>query len=294
MKEIVIISGKGGTGKTSITAALGALAGEQAVVVDCDVDAANLHILYEPKIESSQDFYSGKTAIIDNDLCTDCGICQEKCAFEAIDFKNGRYVIDEVKCEGCSVCFHLCPVEAIRMEENLAGKWFHSKSRFNNEFIYAHLGIGQENSGKLVAKVKQEAKKIASNKNIPFIFVDGPPGVGCPVISSLSNVDHVLLVTEATASGLHDLKRLVELIEYFKLKASCVINKSDLNEQMAGTIADFCREHQIPLINQIPYHPVFVETLNQKKTLMESKDETIKERISEIFDFLTNDEEKQK
>ncbi|WP_456442515.1 ATP-binding protein [Caldithrix abyssi] len=294
MKEIVIISGKGGTGKTSITAALGALAGEKAVMADCDVDAANLHILFEPKINKEEDFYSGKKAVIDNSLCTDCGICQEKCAFDAIYYIEGQYFVDEVNCEGCSVCFHLCPVNAIRMEESLAGKWYQSTTRFNNPFVHARLGIGQENSGKLVAKVKQEAKKIAENENIPFIFVDGPPGVGCPVISSLSNVDHVLLVTEATQSGLHDLQRLVELIEYFKLNASCVVNKSDLNEQMAAEISDYCQKHHITVINHIPYDPVFLETLNLKKTLIEGNEPTIKAKISEIYEFLTREEEKKR
>ncbi len=292
MKEIVVISGKGGTGKTSITAALGALAGEKAMMVDCDVDAANLHILYEPTILSEEDFFSGKKAVIENDLCTDCGICLEKCAFEAIQYIDGQYFVDEVNCEGCSVCFHLCPVGAIKMEENLAGKWYSSKSRFGNHFIYAHLGIGQENSGKLVTKVKQEAKKIAEQQNIPFLIVDGPPGIGCPVISSLSNVDHVLLVTEATLTGLSDLKRLIELIEYFKIKASCIINKFDLNEEVADLIRTYCKDHQIPVINEIPFNPVFTKALNQKKTVIESDDPLIVEKIKEIFDFLTKMEEK--
>ncbi len=293
MKEIVVISGKGGTGKTSITAALGALAGEKAVVADCDVDAANLHILFDPKIEQSTDFYSGKTAVINNDLCTDCGLCQEKCAFEAIHYEYGQYFVDEVNCEGCAVCFHLCPVKAIEMEENLAGKWYQGRSRFNNRFVFAHLGIGQENSGKLVAKVKQEAKNIAEKNNIPFVFVDGPPGVGCPVISSLSNTNHVLLVTEATQSGFHDLQRLVELLEYFKLKASCVINKSNLNENIRRKMIDFCKTHGIPVVTEIPYDPVFTEVLNQKKTLVESNHPEIKEKLEVIYQYLTSQEEEE-
>lgn len=290
MKEIAIMSGKGGTGKTSITAALGALGGKNAVVADCDVDAANLHLLYEPNILHEEDFYSGKKAVIDYDLCTDCGLCQEKCVYDAIQLDDGRYVIDEISCEGCSVCFHLCPVDAIRMEEDLAGKWYRAQSRFGNPFVYAHLGIGQENTGKLVSKVKEEAKKIADAENVPFIFVDGAPGVGCPVISSLSNVNHVLIVTEATQSGLHDLQRLVELIEYFKISASCVINKNDLNEESDREIARFCQEHDIPVITRIPFHPAFYETLEQGKTLIESEYSEIKDKIEEIYTYLTKGE----
>lgn len=290
MKEIVIMSGKGGTGKTSITAALGALAGPKAVMADCDVDAANLHLLFDPQVEHEEDFYSGKTAVIDYDLCTDCGICEEKCAFDAIHWQDGRVVIDDVSCEGCSVCFHLCPVDAIRMEENLAGKWYRAKSRFDNSFVYAHLGIGQENSGKLVSKVKQEAKKVAEELQRPFIFVDGPPGVGCPVISSLSNADHILIVTEATESGLHDLKRLVELTEYFKLSASCVINKNDLNEESDRAISAFCLEHNIPVVERIPFHPAFYETLEQGKTLIESDHKEIIAKIEHIYQYLTKGE----
>ncbi len=290
MKEIAIMSGKGGTGKTSITAALSALAGKQAVVADCDVDAANLHLLLQPEIEHEEDFYSGKLAVIDYDLCTDCGICQEKCVYEAIDLIDGRYVIDEVSCEGCSVCFHLCPVDAIRMEENLAGKWYRSKSRFGNPFIHARLGIGQENSGKLVSKVKAEAKKVAEAQKIPFIFVDGAPGVGCPVISSLSNVNHVLIVTEATRSGLHDLQRLVQLIEYFKIGASCVINKNDLNRETDEAITEFCQEHDIPVVTRIPFHPAFYETLQDGKTLLESGYPEIIGKIEDIYQHLTEGE----
>ncbi len=290
MKEIVVMSGKGGTGKTSITAALGALAGSKAVMADCDVDAANLHLLFAPKIEQEEDFYSGKKAVIDYDLCTDCGICEEKCAFDAINLQDGRFVVDEVSCEGCSVCFHLCPVDAIHMEENLAGKWYRSQSRFGNPFVFAHLGIGQENSGKLVSKVKQEAKKVAEETHAPFLFVDGPPGVGCPVISSLSNGNHVLIVTEASESGLHDLQRLVELIEYFKIKASCVINKNDLNQESDLAIGDFCVEHDIPVISRIPFHPAFYETLEQGKTLIESGHREIVKKIETIYEYLTQGE----
>lgn len=286
MKEIVVMSGKGGTGKTTITAALGVIAGSEAVVADCDVDAANLHLLYQPDKQDIHTFKSGKTAVIDQNMCTQCGICMEKCRFDAIRPTNGTYMVDEVDCEGCSVCYHLCPESAITMEENHAGDWFISKSRFDNWFVYAKLGIGQENSGKLVSKVKDETRKLAHAKNIPFILVDGPPGIGCPVISSFSGIRHVLIITEATKAGLHDLKRLAELVAFFKAKASCVINKADLNEEMSNEIEQYCKEQKIKVINHIPFHESFYETLQQGKTLMEGGDEFIKKKIIEIWDHL--------
>ena len=290
MKEFIVMSGKGGTGKTSITAALGALAGKEAVMADCDVDAANLHILYQPQNLQKNEFFSGKTAVIDYDVCTDCGICQQKCRFEAIDLIDGKYIIDEVACEGCAVCHYLCPEKAIDMRDNMAGYWYHSISRLGNYFVHAKLGIGQDNSGKLVSKVKEEAKKLAVEKKIPYVIVDGPPGVGCPVISSFSGISHVLIVTEATQSGLHDLKRLVELVEFFKASASCVINKYDLNEDVADEIEDYCKEHSIKLITKIEFHAVFRETLQQGKTLMESENEQIKDKIKLIWNELKNTE----
>jgi len=288
MKEIVIMSGKGGTGKTSIAAALGVLAGESAVVADCDVDAANMHLLYQPEELQSQPFISGKTAIIDPELCSGCGICMDKCRFEAITYEEGRYRVDEVDCEGCSVCYHLCPDSAIKMNDNRAGDWFLSKSRFGNWFVHARLGIGQENSGKLVSKVKTESRKLAEAENIPYILVDGPPGIGCPVISSFSGISHVLIVTEATQAGLHDLKRLVELVHFFKARASCVINKSDLNEETAEEIEKFCSEQDIELISRIPFLSSFYETLQQGKTLIEGDDLLITEKLTEIWEYLKN------
>ncbi len=290
MKEFIVMSGKGGTGKTSITAALGALAGKEAVMADCDVDAANLHILYRPQDMEKNEFFSGKTAVIDYDICTDCGICQQKCRFDAIDFLNGKYIINETACEGCAVCHYLCPEKAIEMCDNMAGHWFYSMSRFENYFIHAKLGIGQDNSGKLVSKVKEEAKKLAAQKNIPFVIVDGPPGVGCPVISSFSGISHVLIVTEASKSGFHDLKRLVELIEFFKAKASCVINKYDLNPDVADEIESYCMEHHIKVITKISFNAVFRETLREGKTLLEADDQSIKDKIKLIWNELKNTE----
>ncbi len=291
MKEIVVMSGKGGTGKTTITAALGVAAGVQAVMADCDVDASNLHLLYQPKAKVQQPFFSRKVARIDYDICIDCGVCQDKCAFDAINLIDGKYVIDEISCEGCAVCSHLCPDEAITMEEVQSGDFYISKSRFGHHFIHARLGVGQDNSGKLVAKVKTEAKKTAEENALPFIIVDGPPGVGCPVISSISGATLILIVTEATDSGLHDMKRLAELIRHFEVPAACVINKYDLNTRVCTDIENFCKTNQIPVLEEIPFSETFYETLQQGKTLLESEDINLKQKIQIIWKKLSQTKE---
>jgi len=288
MKEIAVMSGKGGTGKTSITAALGVVAGSKALLADCDVDASNLHLLYQPEIIYQEIFKSGKLAVIDYDLCIDCGICRDKCAFEAIDLTDGKYVIDEVGCEGCSVCSYVCPDNAIEMRETVAGKWFQSKSRFGNWLLYARLDIGQENSGQLVSKVKEESGKLARANNIPFILVDGPPGVGCPVISTFAGLSHVLIVSEATESGLHDMIRLIDMVEHFKVSASCIINKADLNKNVGDKIKKTCRQHAIAVLEEIPFNATFYKTLQQGKTLMEGGDALLEKKITKIWNFLEN------
>ncbi len=286
MNEIVVLSGKGGTGKTSIAAALGVLAGSEAVVADCDVDAANMHLLYDPDKREDNEFWSGKTAVIDSEKCSGCGFCVEKCRFDAIHQIDGEFVVDVIGCEGCSVCHYMCPEKAISMIDNRAGDWFVSKSRFGNWFVHARLGVGQDNSGKLVSQVKQEARRIAASERIPFVIIDGPPGIGCPAIASVSGAAHVLIVTEATGSGLHDLERLVGLIEYFKVSASCVINKFDINPDVGGEIDRFCSEHGVAVINTIPYDTVFFEALRDGKTLVEADSVRIKQKVEEIWDHL--------
>jgi len=287
MKEIVVMSGKGGTGKTSITAALGVLAGDRAVVTDCDVDAANLHLLYEPERQETHEFWSGKRAVIDEGSCSLCGICQEKCHFDAIEFEGGRYVVDPLGCEGCAVCEQFCPEEAIRMQDVLAGEWYVSRSRFGNWLVHARLGIGEGNSGKLVSQVKREARKIAERENADCVIADGPPGIGCPVIASLSGADHVLIVTEATRSGLHDLRRLIDLIEFFQLDASCVINKIDLNAEVGTEIEQLCRERGIETVATIPYSRVFPDSLQDGKTIVEMGDRELERKLGQVWNYLS-------
>ncbi|GAI05092.1 unnamed protein product, partial [marine sediment metagenome] len=219
MKQIVVISGKGGTGKSVIAGSFASLA-KNKVMADCDVDAADLHLLLHPTVKETHEFSGGKTAFIDERRCTECGKCQEVCRFEAID----NYVVDPISCEGCGVCFHICPEKAIKMVDDLSGKWFVSETKYG-PFVHAKLGIAEENSGKLVTLVRQNAKLIAEKEKRDFVIIDGPPGIGCPVIASLSGVDIALIVTEPTLSGIHDLERIVGVAHHFGIKGVVCINK---------------------------------------------------------------------
>ena len=269
MKEIVVISGKGGTGKTSITASFAYLGGKDIVVADCDVDAADMHLLMKPDFAKSEDFYSGEIAIINQDICTACGECADVCRFDAIPVINNQYIVQPLDCEGCGYCARICPVEAIKMEVQNVGRWYISNTRVGNILVHAKLGIGAENSGKLVAKVKNEAKQIAKENNKDFIIIDGSPGIGCPVVSSLSGANFVVLVTEPTVSGLHDLKRAYELVKKFKIKAGCIINKSDINPQVSGEIEEFLKKEDIIHFLNLPYDEAFTNAMTNGQTIVE-------------------------
>lgn len=269
MKEIVIISGKGGTGKTSYTASISVLAGKDAIVADCDVDAADMHLLMKPVVEKSENFYSGVVAEIDPDKCTNCGICAEKCRFNAIPVINDQHIISSLNCEGCGYCEKVCPVKAIQMNEMNVGDWYISNTKVDNTMVHARLGIGAENSGKLVAKVKNEAKQLAEETNKHYIIVDGSPGIGCPVVSSLSGANYVVLVTEPSVSGLHDLKRVYELVDKFNLKAGCIINKSDINPEVTNEILDFLKKESIEHIVSLPYNENFTKAMTNGQTIVE-------------------------
>jgi len=269
MKEIVVISGKGGTGKTSITASIAILAGHDAVIADCDVDAADMHLLMKPIIKKTENFYSGVIANINEDKCTNCGICADICRFGAIPIINNQHTIMPLNCEGCGYCEKVCPVEAISMHEQNVGDWFISLSKVDNVLVHAKLGIGTENSGKLVAKVKNEAKSIAEKENKDYIIVDGSPGIGCPVVSSLSGANYAVLVTEPSLSGLHDLKRVYELVKKFNIKAGCIINKSDINLDMTNNILQFLKEESIKHIASLPYNENFTKAMTVGETIVE-------------------------
>jgi MinD superfamily P-loop ATPase len=264
IKEICVLSGKGGTGKTSLVGALAALVPDK-ILVDCDVDAPDLHLLLAPEVVSRQDFLGGRKATIIPELCTECGRCREVCRFEAV---GPNFQIDPTACEGCGVCVHFCPFGAMDFPPALCGEWFISETRFG-PLVHAQLAAGQENSGLLVALIRGKAQELAREKKLPLIVVDGPPGIGCPVISSLTGADGVLLVTEPTLSGLHDLDRVQALAGHFKIPSMVMINKYDLNREMSDRIEAYCRDKEIGLAGRLPYDPAVTEAMVRGKTLME-------------------------
>lgn len=264
MRQITVISGKGGTGKTSITAALSSLA-DKAVLADCDVDAADLHIILNPDVQRAEEFSGGRVAVMQKSLCTQCGACRELCRFEAI---GGSLAIDPVSCEGCGVCAALCPGKAITMVPKLSGHWFVSDTR-NGPMVHARLGIAEDNSGKLVSQVRQEAKRLAEEKDFNYVIVDGPPGIGCPVIAAIAGADLVLVVTEPTLSGLHDLERVLATAGHFTIPAAVCVNKFDINPQNTSAIEDLCARQSVPVVARIPYDRSVVAALLQKKTVFE-------------------------
>jgi MinD superfamily P-loop ATPase len=279
MKEIVIISGKGGTGKTTITAAFASLV-ENKVMADCDVDAADLHLILNPDIKHQEDFYSGKTAFIRENDCTQCGKCVEVCQFDAI---SPDFVVDPVACEGCGVCVYFCPVDAIDFNENLSGRWYISNTRFG-PMVHARLGIAEENSGKLVTLVRRQAKLLAEQENLDYIIVDGAPGIGCPVISSITGASAVLVVTEPTLSGRHDLERVVSLAAgHFQIPTFVCVNKYDLNEEITDQIEKLCLERNIGFVGKIPYDTIVTDAMVQAKTIIEFSDGVIAEEIKKMW-----------
>ncbi|NLL19620.1 MAG: 4Fe-4S binding protein [Clostridia bacterium] len=257
MKELVIISGKGGTGKTSIVGSFAALA-EDAILADCDVDASDLHLLLQPVIKDRHDFLGMKKALIAQALCTQCGICESNCRFDAIQ----GFRVDPFSCEGCGVCYHLCPQQAIQMVDNVCGQWFSAVTPYG-PLIYARLGIGEENSGKLVAEVKKQTKELAQSLSKELIIIDGPPGIGCPVIATIAGVDLVLVITEPTVAGLHDLVRVLQLANHFQVPAAVCINKWDLDEEKSEEIEAYCREQKVEVIGRIPFDRRMTEAIIQ-------------------------------
>ncbi len=259
MREIVVISGKGGTGKTSLTGALASLAGG-ALICDLDVDAPDLHLLLQPRIQQQQEFYAGHEAVIDAESCQGCGQCVQLCRFDAIRSNGDRYQVDPWRCEGCKVCVALCPAGAIGFPERHCGHWYVSTTRFGT-MVHAQLFPGAENSGKLVTLLKQQARALAAAQGTDLILCDGAPGIGCPVISSLAGADLIVAVTEPTPSGRHDLERVVNLCRHFRLAMAVIINKHDLNPQVAGDIEGFCREQGLPLVARLPHDPIVTQAM---------------------------------
>ena len=264
MKEIIVISGKGGTGKTSLISAFASLA-ENKVLCDADVDAADLHLIMNPNVIQRSDFQSGNTAVINKDQCTECDLCREMCRFNAI---SADYEVNSIDCEGCGVCVHFCPESAIDFPVNTCGEWFISDTRFG-KMVHARLGIAEENSGKLVTLVRQEARKLAEAKNLDLILTDGPPGVGCPVIASIGGASAVLIVTEPTVSGKHDMERVAQLAAHFKIPAMVCVNKFDLNLELTREIEKYAEEKEIACLGRIPFDPIFTRAMVQAQTVFE-------------------------
>ncbi len=281
MREVVVLSGKGGTGKTSIVGSLAALA-KGKVLADCDVDAADLHLLLSPSVKQENEFWSGQVACIDEAKCTQCELCQELCRFDAIK----DYKVDQVACEGCGFCSHICPVEAITMRENMSGHWFVSDTKYG-PLVHARLGIAQENSGKLVAQVRQQARRIAQERGLEYIISDGPPGIGCPVISSLSGAGLALMVAEPTLSGIHDLERVLGVCRHFGVPATVCINKYDLNEENTRRIEDYCQSQGIGLAAKIPFDNAVTEAIVCGVPVVEYADGRVSREIKGLWDVIS-------
>jgi len=263
MKQLTIISGKGGTGKTTITAAFAHLS-ENGVLADSDVDAADLHLILEPEIKQQEAYSGGSVAFIDEQKCIQCGICVEKCRFDAIH----DFVVDPISCEGCSFCTYVCPENAIVMKEQISGNWFISSTR-EGTMVHAKLGIAEDNSGKLVSVVRQKAKEIAEKNKNDMVIIDGPPGIGCPVIASITGANMILVVTEPTLSGLHDMERVLDTAKHFSIPAMVCVNKYDINIDNTEKIERKCKERDVQVVGHLPYDKLVTAAMIQKKSVAE-------------------------
>ena len=266
MREIVILSGKGGTGKTSLTAAFAHLASGH-IICDLDVDAPDLHLILQPQKQTVEHFVSGHEAVIRPEACDRCGQCITACRYDAIQGDDPP-AVNSLKCEGCKLCVALCPAQAIDFEPNHCGDWYRSTTRFG-PMVHAQLFPAEENSGRLVAQLRQQARALAEAKGLELILSDGPPGIGCPVISALSGADCAVIVTEPTVSGRHDLERVLKLCRHFKVPAGVIINKCDLNQDQAERIEAYCREHDLRLIGKMPHDMGFTEAMIRRLTVTE-------------------------
>jgi MinD superfamily P-loop ATPase len=267
MKEIVVLSGKGGTGKTSITAVFASLMRE-AVLVDCDVDAANLHLLFAPQIEERHAFLAGAKALVKAADCNGCGACAGACRFEAI-WMDAVAAVNPLRCEGCGVCVRTCPGQAISLAPQFCGEWYLSHTR-SGPMFHARLAPGQENSGKLVSILRQNARTAANENGSAWILVDGPPGTGCPAISSLTGADYVVMVTEPTLSGFTDLQRAVAVTDHFQVPTGIVINKADINHDIAGRIEEYSTVTGRDILGRIGYDPAFTRAQRSASSVLDT------------------------
>ncbi len=285
--EVAVISGKGGTGKSSISAAFATLNGN-VVLADCDVDAANLYLIFHPTHEEENIYISGHKAFIDHSLCTNCGLCMDYCRFDAISLINDNVSISEIACDGCVLCSRICPENAIRMVANDKSRMYSGSFR-NGKMVYGRLAPGEENSGKLVNMVRSKAKQLSEENGIKIIILDGPPGIGCPVISTITGVSKVVIVTEPTISGLHDLQRTVGIVQKFNLRACVIINKYDLNLSMSAKIKKWCKESNITMAGELQFDKNMVEAMVQGKSITEfNPNINISKKIKVIWNKIIN------
>jgi MinD superfamily P-loop ATPase len=275
MKQLTILSGKGGTGKTSITASFAVLA-KNAVVADCDVDAPDLHMLLHPKIIKTQEVMGSKVAVIDEAKCVKCGFCRETCNFGAI---TSDLKVDAIACEGCGVCAVACPAGAIVLTPRISGNAYISKTKYGF-MSHALLYPGESNSGKLVTLVRQNAKILAEKENCDLIIIDGSPGIGCPVIASITGVDAALVITEPTLSGIHDLERVLKLLDHFNIVPFVCVNMYDINTENTNKIMSFCKENGIDVVGIIPFSSEVTQAMVNGKTIVEySPESSVAEEI---------------
>lgn len=311
MKQILVISGKGGTGKTILTASFARLA-ENKVMADCDVDAADLHLILHPKVKEKHEFKGLPKAFINQEKCTGCGECAKVCRYDAIVNKDARYkmqarpasqgeavdtryknkknnpqfLIDASSCESCAICMHVCPVDAISMKDTISGEWYISETKYG-PMVHAKLGIAEENSGKLVSVVRKHAKSLAQEKNLDYVIIDGPPGIGCPVIASLSGIDIALIVTEPTLSGIHDMERVISVAKHFGIQVACVINKFDINLNNTKNIENWCHINNVPFIGKIPYDQSVTESIVHGIPLVEFAENKVTQEMKNIWQTLS-------
>lgn len=289
----MVISGKGGTGKTSVVASFAALA-ENKILADCDVDAADLHLVLSPTILRRESFVGGMGATIEADKCIGCGKCISVCRFDAISFDGpandvvGKtYKIDPIACEGCGVCAYVCPVDAVVFSPSTNGEWFISETR-HGPMVHARLGIAEENSGKLVTVIRREASRIAKERGLDLIIIDGSPGIGCPVIASITGANLVLIVTEPTLSGLHDLDRVADLAAYFKIPTAICVNKCDINPEMTSRIRERCVERNIDMLGEIRYDTAVTRAQIEKKSVVEYDEGSASSDIKSLWDAVAH------
>jgi MinD superfamily P-loop ATPase len=289
MTELVVISGKGGTGKTSLVGSLAALSRDK-VLVDCDVDAADLYLILQNKVQRTTEFIGGKQASIVDERCTNCGICQEYCRFDAIMYQpenagGERYWIDKHACDGCGVCVRHCPEQAIDFKEVVNGEWYVSDTP-HGQLVHARLGLAQANSGKLVSLLRQQARLLADKNGFDLIIIDGPPGIGCPVIASITGAGYVLIVTEPSMSALHDMARLLQLTKHFRIPTGICINKSDISPDLTSRIEEFAKEQKVRILGRIPFDPAMTAAQLAGTTVVEHVDTGVSEDIELLWSNL--------